>query len=135
MERHVGRLGEIRIVGSLLVSEMSIYRARFASMLQAVPGPLVFANDLRAAESIAPEVERQGVELMRAATLKVERAAMLVSRKGVFGLQMLRATMQTDGHVRRVFADEHEAVAWLDEVLTPDERVRLRAFFKHAALR
>ncbi len=129
MERHVGRLGEIRIVGSLLVGDMSLYRARFASLLQSVPGQMVFANDLREADSVAPEVERQGVELMRAATHKVERAAMLMSRKGVFGLQMLRATMQTDGHARRVFDNERDALSWLGEVLTPAELARAREFF------
>jgi hypothetical protein len=131
MEHHVGRLGEIRITGSLTLAEMSTYRSRFATLLQTLPGKLVFCNDLRAAHAITPEVEQQGIALMRAATPRIERAAMLVSRKGVFGVQMLRATLSTDSRVRRVFHDPHEVEQWLGEVLDAAERERLRAFLTH----
>ncbi len=131
MEHHVGRLGEIRILGSLTLDEMSTYRSRFAALLQAIPGKLVFCNDLRLADGVSPEVEQQGIALMRAATPRIERAAMLVSRKGVFGVQMLRATLSTDSRVRRVFHDPHEVEHWLSEVLDDAERERLRAFLVH----
>ena len=46
MERRVGRLGEIRF-SSLTLEEMNLYRAKFAAVLQKVPGKLVFVSDLR----------------------------------------------------------------------------------------
>ncbi len=126
----MGRLGEIRY-SSLSLEDMSLYRSKFAALLQKVPGKLVFVSDLRGVDSVKPEVEAQGVELMRSATPKIERAAMLVSSRGQFGMQMLRATMEAEGHeshIRRVFSSAMEIERWLGEVLTPEERARLHYF-------
>src|SRR5262252_8389031 len=102
MARQIGRLCEIRY-GSLQIQDMSLYRTRFAAMLQDAHGKLVFVADLRACDGVTPEVEEQGFQLMRAATPRIERAAMLVSPRSAFGMQLLRATMRTESHVRRVF--------------------------------
>src|SRR5581483_1655573 len=127
VEHHVGRLGEIRF-DALRSEDMSLYRVRFTQLLQDVRGKLVFCSDLRAAESVSREVEQQGVSLMRAATPRIERAAMLVSPRSKLGVQMLRAILSTDSHVRRAFQDPADAARWLDEVLDAAERRRLRAF-------
>ena len=129
IERRVGRLGEIRY-SSLSVEDMSLYRAKFEALLQKIPGKLVFISDLRGVESVSPDVEEQGILLMRAATPKIERAAMLVSSRGQFGMQMLRATIQAEssGQIRRVFSSAMEIERWLGEVLNPEERTRLHYF-------
>ncbi len=127
MARRIGRLCEIRY-GSLRVEDMSLYRTRFTSMLQDLHGKLVFVSDVRRCESVSAQVEEQGVTLMRAVTPRVERAAMLVSPRSMFGMQLLRATMRADSHVRRVFNEPKELEAWLREVLDVAERYRLHEF-------
>ena len=129
IERRVGRLGEIRY-SSLTMEDMHLYRAKFDALLAKAPGKLVFVSDLRGVDSVSPEVEEQGVALMRAATPKIERAAMLVSQRGQFGMQMLRATISAEspGQIRRVFSSAMEIERWLGEVLNPEEKARLHYF-------
>jgi hypothetical protein len=133
MELRVGRLGEIRY-SSLSLEDMHLYRTRFETLLNRVSGKLIFVSDLRGVEAVSPEVEREGIELMRAATPRIERAAMLVSSRGQFGVQMLRATtaatIQGEGpaDLRRVFSSAMEIERWLGEVLTAEERARLHYF-------
>jgi hypothetical protein len=129
IERRVGRLGEIRY-SSLTLEDMALYRQKFEALLQKVPGKLVFVSDLRGVDSVSPEVEEHGVAIMRAATPKIERAAMLVSSRGQFGMQMLRATItaESPGQLRRVFSSAMEIERWLGEVLSAEERTRLHYF-------
>jgi hypothetical protein len=134
MSRNIGRLCEIRY-GALELGEMSLYRTRFTSMLQDAPhGKLVFVSDVRGCNSVSAQVEEQGVSLMRAVTPRIERAAMLVSPRTIFGMQLLRATMLTDSHVRRVFNNTTELEQWLHDVLDVAERYRLREFLNESSL-
>lgn len=128
IERRIGRLAEIRIEHELRIDEMSLYRARFASALQSVAGKMVFVSDVRTVESVTHEVEEQGTQLMRVAGQRIERAGMLVGKKGTFGVQLLRASLNSNSRIRLVSDDAAEVQRWLGEVLGPSERARLHEF-------
>lgn len=63
---------------------------------------------------------------------RVERSATLVTRDSPTAvMQFVRLVRETNHPERRLFYDVDELQAWLDEVLTPEESRRLRAFLAY----
>jgi hypothetical protein len=76
----------------------------------------------------APEDAEQMLAVMRADNPRVERTAILVNGDALFGMQMERLVRAAAARNRRVFRSGSAAVAWLSEVLSPEEIARARSF-------
>jgi hypothetical protein len=124
---HVGRLIEVRI-DSLERDELPLFRARLAEHLQRVHGRFVACCDLRRAIAFTPEVEQWLIQLLRTDNPNIERNGLLVGRKGSFAMQVLRILTDAENRARRAFQERPPLEAFLDEVLTPDERQVMRRF-------
>jgi hypothetical protein len=92
--------------------------------------PCVIVSDLRASHLFPPEVTDNLLRTMRGANPNLERHGMLGSGSALLSLQLARLIREaTQGAVtRRIFSQTEGLVAWLDELLTPLERARMRNF-------
>ena len=86
-------------------------------------------SDLRAARTFSPETTDRFVALMRSDNAKIERTATIVSHESpTLGLQVARMAREAGHPGRRAFFDVAELVAWLEPVLSEDERLALDVF-------
>jgi hypothetical protein len=71
------------------------------------------------------------IEGLRSSNARIERSAGLVSQKSAIAvLQFLRLVREGNFPNRRLFYDPEAVMSWLDEVLEPEERMRLRTFLE-----
>ncbi|WP_394821258.1 hypothetical protein [Pendulispora albinea] len=128
--REVGRLIELRYVLPIQLADLDERAlASWIQLLESVPRPVV-CIDVRDASVLSPELADRLAVLMDRTRGLFARAAEIVSpsTSRTFLLQLDRIARQTADPARRIFTDPRDAIAWLDEVLEPDERARLRAF-------
>jgi hypothetical protein len=75
------------------------------------------------------EAAQQLAAGIRSTNPRVERSgALLPINSSVAMLQFTRILRESNNPKRRGFTDPHNLVAWLSEVLTPDEIARLETF-------
>ena len=131
-ELHVGRLVEIRIEAGYRdladITDISAQLVQIAGML-ASSRQLVLAIDWRKCFVMAEEAARQLLSSMRDTNERVERSgALLPVQSPVAMLQLHRMLRESQNPARRGFEDPEALIAYLSEVLTPEETLRLRAF-------
>ena len=127
-ENRVGRLIELRIQSPVSEDEVQQIQARQLELVRRLGERFVAVTDLRRAIVFPPQVTDQFIALMQRANPMLERSGVLIADSAVLGLQAERA-MREGGHDhRQAFRDPAKLEAWLGEVLTVDERSRLRAF-------
>lgn len=127
-ELHVGRLCELRMFEDFSVADMPAFRSRMASIFSNHPGKLLFCNDLRRPKRFGPEEERQLTDLLRTDSPRIGRSAFLVTRGTNLALQVLRLISDAEHKGRRVFQERADLELWLGEVLTDEEKARMRLF-------
>lgn len=127
-ELHVGRLCELRMNEDFCAADMPSFRARMANIFRDHPGKLLFCNDLRRPRRFGPEEEKQLADLLKTDSPRVGRSAFLVARGSPLALQVLRLTTEAENKGRRVFQERRDLEAWLGELLTDEEKERMRQF-------
>lgn len=127
VDRRVGRLVESVMRSPVTVEEIRAVDAAMFEAARALRRPIVIIADFRQTKFLLQEDAERLVGVFRHHNESIERSAILVSASSAVGvLQMERLIREAASPVRRAFRDPEEAIAWLDEVLTPPERERLR---------
>ena len=133
--RSVGRLVEARCAGNPDEAKVAEWRRQTLACVGACVTELgkrvVSCADLRASALIRPAVAEDIIALMRDTSHSVERSAVVCTGGATFTLQLQRIVREgadANHQPRRIFTDAGAAFAWLDEVLDPAERVRVRQF-------
>ena len=131
IERHVGRLLEVRQISPLPMSleEIVAFRDTLLGMVRAATEPVVTCYDLRQASLFAPPVAEEVAEMMRQINPKLDRSGIVVpTDRATFVLQMERLVRAGGVASRRTFRSPKRAADWLGEVLGDEEKARLRVF-------
>jgi len=92
------------------------------------PCPVVGILDLSHVRVFGPEDAQHMLGVMRGHNPRVERTAILVNGDALFGMQMERLVRAAAARNRQVFRFGSHAVAWLSEVLSPEETARAKSF-------
>ncbi|WP_394839940.1 hypothetical protein LVJ94_23920 [Pendulispora rubella] len=127
--REVGRLVELRYIPPTDVADLDERAvASLVEFLEAVPNA-VMCVDLRRGTVLPPHLADRLTALMQGIRGHFERCADIVSTsQATAHMQIERISRASADPARRVFTDPHAAIRWLDEVLDPEERARLRIF-------
>jgi hypothetical protein len=131
--RRVGRLVEIRDDGKPVPPDVQPQFARVIQLADEVGAgaKVVVCTDLRRGHAITQEQANRITLAIRTSLTRVDRAAILIPSASIAAMQMQRvhgdAHRRDDGGICRT---PEEAYAWLDPVLTPAERTRLRQFLE-----
>lgn len=85
--------------------------------------------DFRGATLLRPTAAERIIDLMKRDNRSVERSAILAAKSATFTLQLTRFLRESASESRRrIFTEVEPFYAWLDEVMTTEERIRLRQF-------
>jgi hypothetical protein len=89
----------------------------------------ILVVDLRTPVVFPTDVANAVIDLMvRVNAVREKTAILLSSEHAIFGLQLGRLAKQAGDPKRRTFTDPVPLIAWLDEVLSNEERARIREF-------
>jgi hypothetical protein len=127
VEHHVGKLFEVRVV-TMTEEELGRFVQDLNRVLGQIPGKYVGVTDLTEAHVFPPVVTQTMIQYMSASSPRVIRSAMLIGEGATFALQIERVLRSSNSDLRRAFRRAEELEAWAGEVLTMEERVRLRRF-------
>src|ERR1051326_178502 len=127
VEHHVGKLFEVRVV-TMTEEELGRFVQDLNRVLGQIPGKYVGVTDLTEAHVFPPVVTQTMIQYMSASSPRVIRSAMLIGEGAAFALQIERVLRSSNSDLRRAFRRAEELEAWAGEVLTMEERVRLRRF-------
>lgn len=132
-EHHTGRLVEVRLASPLEPAEVKQFVGELMAIIGRIPSKYVGVVDLLDAHVFTPDVTESLIQLLSTSSPRVERTALLIGDSATFALQVERVIRSANNENRRVFRRAEELEAWLAEVLSVEERVRLRQFM-HAAV-
>jgi hypothetical protein len=109
----------------------------FRSAIQAAvtaTQPAVICADWRAALVVSPDVAEVVSTMLRGANALLQRSAILLTHEhATFNLQTERLVREAGNPNRRTFRDAASLVAWLSEVLSPEENRAAEAFLAEGA--
>jgi hypothetical protein len=133
VECNVGVLIELRFDGAPALDDVERFKAETAALVTQrwtrLSRRVVLCTDLRATQLFAPEVANRIIDLMRSDNPRVDRNGVLGNESALLTLQVQRLLIQAGSPGRRrIFTEPSELRPWLDESLTSEESVRLRAF-------
>jgi hypothetical protein len=128
VEHHTGKLFEVRLATPITEQELQEFVRDLNRVLGGIPGKYVGVTDLIEAHVFPPYVTQTMIQYMAASSPRVVRSGMLVNESATFGMQVERVLRSSNSDHRRAFRKAEELEAWLGEVLTVEERVRLRRF-------
>lgn len=137
--RTVGRLVEARFSGNPSESDVATFRHEADNCVRTAftlsGKPVVCCTDMRASALFSPSATEELITMMRADKSAIERNGILGTGGALFTLQLQRLVREAAGGEgrRRVFTNEALLFSWLDEVLTPAERTRVRQFVEEFA--
>jgi hypothetical protein len=129
-ENHTGRLIEVKLASPLEIGEVKQFVQELLGLVQRVNGKYIGVVDLHDAHVFPPEVAQMLIQLLSGNASHVERTALLIGESATFALQVERVIRSSNNPNRRAFRVPEEAVAWLGEVLTVAEKVRLEQFVR-----
>jgi hypothetical protein len=123
----VGRLIEVRLEWLNVASEVSQVQAAMNQAFAQAGVDAVICADWRGLEVLSPEVGDALLELLRRGNGRLERSGVLLSASNaIFTLQVERLFREAANPSRRAFRQTEPMLAWLAEVLRPDELRRAR---------
>ena len=128
VEHHVGRLVEVKLASPLEIQEVQQFVKELTAIIASIPSKYVGVVDLLEAHVFPGAVADTLIQLLSTASPRVERTAMLIGESATFALQVERVIRTANNENRHVFRRPQELEAWLDEVLTLEERARLKHF-------
>jgi hypothetical protein len=126
----VGRLIEARLEWLNEPSEvLQVQEAMHQAFTQAGAGAIICA-DWRGVEVLSPAVGDALIEMLKRGNKRLERSAVLLTpANAIFNLQVERLLREAANPARRAFRAPELLVAWLGEVLRPDELLRAKQMF------
>jgi hypothetical protein len=127
--REVGTLLEIRIWSPVSADEAEPWAREHDRIVRAISGDYVCFVDLVGAVVFPPAAVAAYTAVMKDEP-RLRRTGTLLGNSPVQGLQVERMLRDADNPVRRAFREANEVLAWLDPVLGPLERVRLRSVMR-----
>lgn len=127
-----GRLLQTSIGELHSTLELAQIKGAVISAMQRVGGEVIVCTDWRQIRVFAPEVADALVSMFSVTNRRVLRGAILLaSHNATLGLQLERVLQAAHSKSRRSFYDPEQMLAWLAEVLTPDELQSAEAFIRH----
>jgi hypothetical protein len=132
-EHHAGRLVEVKLASPLEPEEVQQFVRELMAIIGRIPSKYVGVVDLLDAHVFTPAVTDSLIQLLSTSSPRVERTALLIGDSATFALQVERVIRSANNENRRVFRRPEELEAWLAEVLSVEERVRLRQFMHSTA--
>jgi hypothetical protein len=136
-ENRVGRLIEITMTGLISEDDAQRFRTRMFLALSSVSGRAVLFGDMRGCNLFSSDVRIKMVAMLKQDSPKVERSAFLLDESPM-ARQIERIITEAaleakaagrTAPPRQIFRDLSAAQAWVSEVLTVAERVRLAEAF------
>ena len=129
VERNVGRLIEGAVATPIGVTEAEGAVQRIRLTVLSAPARAICCIDATGLTLLPAPVSEAFVALFTRDNPRIECSAFLLSRRasGV-GLQLDRMLREAGHPARRSFDDREAMGAWLDPMLTPEERAQLRRF-------
>jgi hypothetical protein len=121
----VGKLVEIRLWSPVTAEEAAAWAKDHDRVVTAVGGPYVCLADLIDAKVFPEDAVDAYTAVMKAEPLLL-RTGTLLSYSPTSALQVRRMLRETNNPVRGAFTEALSLLEWLDPVLTPLERKRLR---------
>jgi hypothetical protein len=137
-EIRVGRLVEVRVdAGYRSAADVHALFAAIKATLAGRPEKrFVTVVDWRRCPVMSSEAAQCALEEMTRSNPRVERSAALTSPHSPTAvLQFLRLVRESNNDDRQLFRDPDALVAWLAEVLLPEEAARARQFLEVGAER
>lgn len=129
VEHKTGRLVEVKLASPLTPEEVQQFVGELTAIIAKIPGgKYIGVVDLLDAHVFPVAVADGLIKLLSTASPHVERTAMLIGESATFALQVERVIRSANSDNRRAFRRGEELEAWLGQVMTGDERVRLRQF-------
>lgn len=131
VERRVGRLIEARILALSSTAEADAYARDIANAVALAPPGIkpVLCADHRPVAIYSQPVSDRLADLFAVMNHRLECAALLAApTNATFAMQLGRIVREATNPSRRVFADAHEAAAFLRGSLDEPERARLGLF-------
>ncbi|MBC8073815.1 MAG: hypothetical protein IAG13_36185 [Deltaproteobacteria bacterium] len=125
----VGALVEIRIWTPVTVEEAGAWSRDHDRVVDGVADTYVCFVDLVGATVFPPGAVEAYTAVMRDEP-RLRRTGILLGTSAVQSLQVDRMLRDASNPVRRAYRDPLELLAWLDPVLGPLERVRLRSVMR-----
>ena len=120
---------EIRIWSPVAADEAEPWAREHDRIVRALVGEYVCFVDLVGATVFPPAAVAAYTAVMKDEP-RLRRTATLLGDSPVQGLQVERMLRDADNPVRRAFKDPQAVLAWLDPVLGPLERVRMRSVMR-----
>lgn len=116
-------------------SEASSFRDAIVAAVQKVK-PAVMCADWRTANLVSPEVSEVMSSMLRGANPMLVRSAILLATEhATFNLQTERLVREAGNPNRRTFRSMSSMLAWLGEVVGPEELDAARMFLADAPVR
>lgn len=130
IECRVGRLIETRLEWLNTASDLNLVEEALIRAFGQAGASAVICSDWRGIEVFSPEVGEALIELLRRDNVRIERSALLLSPGGaIFNLQVERLLREAGNPARRAFRNVDHLLAWLGEVLSPEETQSARQWF------
>ena len=124
-----GRLVTFRVVPPISDENGANASIDLRSAVVARPGTVVVISDLSAARTFSPQTTNRFIELMKSDNPRIEKSALLLPPgEATLALQVARMVTEAAHPARRTFTVASELRAWVDPVLTDEERLALAAF-------
>lgn len=127
-ERHAGRVVEMRLWSKIDESGLRKLKTAVAWQILKLRRRSISVIDLRQAEVFKPAVADKLIEMMSRNSILLERSAVILNDDPVLEMQARRALRATGDDRRQVFAEPEDAIRWLEEILTEEEKARLHVF-------
>jgi hypothetical protein len=90
---------------------------------------LIIAADWRPCKLFTQEVADRAIKMLTFVNTRIERSAVLHREDAPTSvLQVMRLVRESKFDHRRLFTDPHKVEQWLEDILTPPERARLKLF-------
>lgn len=125
----VGRLLRTSIGELHSTFELAQVKAAVISAMQQAGDEVVVCTDWRRIHIFAPDVADGLVSMFSVTNRRVLRGAILLpDQNATLGLQLERVLQAAHNRARRSFQDPEPMLAWLAEVLTPEELQSAEAF-------
>ncbi|TMQ13926.1 MAG: hypothetical protein E6J90_27550 [Deltaproteobacteria bacterium] len=128
IENRVGRFVELRVESPVTEEELLEFHEVLASVCKPIRGQIAICTDLVGATVFTQPVTQRWTEIIKQESPVVERNAVLVGEGAVFSMQVERIIRQAGYKNRKAFLSPVTLAAWLGEILTVRERVRLESY-------
>jgi hypothetical protein len=133
VDRHVGRLIELRVASPITSVELDSIHPQAARAMSEIDGLCVVCTDLLGAQVLDQAATSRVTAIIRQESPRVERNAYLVGKHAVFSMQVERMIRESGAANRKTFRVASHLVAWLGDALTVQERGRLDVFLREGA--